>query len=183
MRIRFWPKTGSEALQSLPSFEVQSPGSGFWSQPDPHPCFVTQTMKILDNFKGFLFVFILLVSDILCKPWIRIQAGFLYIGHQWNVWHQWYENKNGGFGNYLRYAFKRIFTISLRSIRGRDPDPFLTKIVSTPLVEIVGPDTVSDPLKCAPRILIRIWNWPHCAKLNIGKEIRLANLCFYLQYY
>ena len=75
-------------------------GSGFWPNSDPGLCTSNKGrfIKILLNEYFQIFqslVLILLVTDILCKPWIRIRirAGLLDLGHERNVWHQKYANK------------------------------------------------------------------------------------------
>ena len=53
-------------------------------------------MKFKIILKGFFFVYIFLLPDVLSAP-VRILPypgfGFLDLGLQWNVWHQKYENK------------------------------------------------------------------------------------------
>ena len=55
------------------------------------------------------------VLDVRCEPWIRIElmriqirAGFINLGHQWNVWYKKYKIKKEGFWKYLIYSLNWI---------------------------------------------------------------------------
>ena len=98
--------------KNLSSFEVQSPWSGFWLKPDPHHWKLeTKCYEILDHFESILFCFhafgvrrplwTLEPCIRIRIEWmrIRIQAGFLNLGHLWNVWHQKYEHNKKAFKN------------------------------------------------------------------------------------
>ena len=59
---------------------------------------------------------------------INLSSGFLNLEHQWNVWHQKYEDKKEGLWNYLKHSCIRIQGIEPRIryfLPKLDPHPCL----------------------------------------------------------
>ena len=87
-------------------------------------------MNILDNFASLLICFHNFGVR-RPEPWIqirfeyyriRIQAGFLDLGHQWNIWHK-NEHTKERLANYLERTFNFILNIFHRS-GSIAPDPY-----------------------------------------------------------
>ena len=100
-------------------------GSGLGKKPDPG-LYTSNEGVFLKFYKSLLFCFLTYgVSPLYSlEPWIwiriqwiriRIHAGFMNLGHQWNVWHQKHEHKKEGFWNYPKYSFNSIKKISFHS--------------------------------------------------------------------
>ena len=97
----------------------------FWQETDSGLCTSNEgrflkfyKTNILDNFKSVLFCF---HTFGVRRPGFGF--GSRALGFTEDVWHQMYANKKEGIWNNLKYPFKRILKISLRS-RYRAPDPF-----------------------------------------------------------